>query len=285
MYQYSRPGVWASTRFALAIVGGFIGLGVSAAHSPALPAGPDLPAADIQAVYRISLAGFELGTFRYNSTVSRGRYTLDTDVELSALLGAFHWKGATRATGTIEAAKPKPAGFLFEYQSTARNGSVKMNFGQEGIDTISIDPPEPPEPGLVPLQRAHLSGVLDPLSAIIAATHVDGPNPCGRKLALFDGKQRFDLDFQFARTQPLQGTKETAIVCRIRYTPIAGYAPSDETMAMAQTRDIEIAFRPVPQVKLMLPQYVRLPTAAGTAEIVLVSINITAAHGQVASVD
>lgn len=258
-------------------------LGLAATAAPAA----DVTPAQVDANYKITLNGFELGTFRFSSDVARDHYALNTDVEISALLGVFHWKGVTRASGTVAAAKPQPAGFLFEFESSAKSGSVKMGFGESGVESISVNPVADDPPDTVPLTRQDLKGVFDPLTAIMAMTHVDAPSPCGRKIPVFDGRQRFDLDLRFARQQPVAGLPgQMAIVCRVKYTPIAGYRPTEETLALASSNDIEIAFRPVPQAKLMLPQSIVVPTAIGRAEITLVDVGIKAAErGRLASVN
>lgn len=239
----------------------------------------------VDASYKITLNGFDLGTFRFKSNVGRTSYTLDTDVQISALLGVFHWKGVTHSSGTLKAKAPKPADFRFDYESSVRNGSVTMGFDQNGIDRLTVLPVTLEAADTVPLTRSHLSNVFDPLSAIMAITHTDAPSPCGRKVAIFDGKQRFDIDLRYAREIPVEGVKgETAIVCRVKYMPIAGYRPSEETRQLAASNDIEIAFRVVPAAKLMLPQSVSVPTAAGEARINLERVNIELPErGQVAS--
>lgn len=247
---------------------------------------PGMTPVKVDAGYKISLNGFELGDFRFKSDVGRSAYTLDTDVEISALLGVFRWKGMTHASGALEAKAPKPESFRFSYESSVRNGSVGMGFGADGVETLSVLPAMPEPPDTVPVTRAHIKNVVDPLSAILALTHTDAATPCGRKVAIFDGKQRFDLDLRFARREPVQGIAgEMATVCRVKYMPIAGYRPSQETRDLAASNAIEIAFRSVPSAKLMLPQSVTIPTAAGQARIDLVRINIEVPNGQVASVE
>jgi hypothetical protein len=241
---------------------------------------------EVDAVYKIALNGFELGKFRFNSNVTPYQYTVDTDVELSALLGVFHWKGVTRSSGTFAASKPIPAGFLFEFESPARNGSVKLGFDETGVHDISVLPQDYDAPDLVPLQAQHLKGVLDPLSAIMALTHSDSASPCGRKLEIFDGKQRFDLDLRFSREEAAAGQTEMLTVCRVKYTPLSGYRATDETRSMAANSGIEIAFRRVPNAKLMLPQTVVVPTAAGPAELTLETVDIkTPGRGKIALVN
>lgn len=245
---------------------------------------PAISPAKVQAAYKISLNGFELGDFNFKSNVSRTSYTLDTDVQISALLGVFKWKGVTRSTGTLSAKAPKPEDFRFNYESSVRNGSISMGFGQDGLETLSVLPTTIEASDTVPLTRAHLKNVVDPLSAILVITHSSAATPCGRKVAVFDGKQRFDIDLRFARKEAVAGIEgETAIVCRVKYTPIAGYRPTEETRELATSNGIEIAFRMVPSAKLMIPQSMTLPTAAGQARIDLQSVNIEVPNGQLAS--
>jgi hypothetical protein len=253
----------------------------------AAPAAPGISPVRVDASYRITLNGFNLGTFQFKSDVGRNRYTLDTDVEISALLGVFRWKGVTRTSGSLAARTPKPADFRFDYESTVRNGSVAMGFDKDGIERLTVLPTTVEPPDWVPLTTAHLKGVVDPLSAILAITHTDAATPCGRTVAIFDGKQRFDIALRFARKEPVVGIpEETAIVCRVKYTPIAGYRATEETRQLADTNDIEIVFRMVPAAKLMLPQSVALPTPAGNARIDLERVNIEVPdRGQLASVD
>lgn len=252
----------------------------------AAPVTPGVSPAKVDASYKITLNGFDLGSFRFKSNVGRSEYTLDTDVQISALLGVFHWKGVTHSSGIMKAKSPKPSDFRFDYESSVRSGSVSMGFGQDGVEAITVLPTMMEAPDTVPLTRSHIKGVLDPLSAIMAITHTEAATPCGRKVAIFDGKQRFDIDLRFAREEAVPGTSgEKAVVCRVKYTPIAGYRPTEETRQLAASNGIEISFRMVPSAKLMLPQSVSVPTAAGEARISLERVNIELPQGQLASVD
>lgn len=263
-------------------------VGLSAAGTDARAASlvPASAPSEVDATYKITLNGFDLGKFRFVSNVDQERYTVNTDVELSAVLGIFNWKGETRSTGTLPSRAPKPAGFLFEYASSAKRGSIKMGFGANGVESLAIEPVAFVPADDVPITRAHLENVFDPLTAILAVTHVDAPTPCGRTIPIFDGKQRFDIDLKYARHEPLAGTKETAIVCRVKYRPLGGYSDTEEIRSLSASDGIEIAFRPVQAVKLMLPQSISLPTPVGQARLDLVQVGIKAqARGQVASVD
>jgi hypothetical protein len=179
-----------------------------------MPAGN--PAVRVDASYKITLNGFNLGTFHFKSNVGRTRYTSESDVEISALLGVFKWKGVTHTSGSLQAKALKPGDFRFDYESSVRSGSVAMGFNKDGIQSLSVVPLTVDAADMVPLTPAHLKGVFDPLSAILAITHSDATTPCGRKIPIFDGKQRFDLSLRFARQEPVVGIpNEIATVCRV----------------------------------------------------------------------
>lgn len=249
------------------------------------PAQADVLPVQIGAVYKITLNGFDLGEFHYASRVTPDGYTLDSDVEISALLGAFHWKGVSRTLGSLAGDAPRPAGFTFEYTSTTKDGSVKMGFNPAGVSNVTVLPQSGPVPDIVPLKEQHLKNVMDPLSAILVLTQVGTENPCGRKVPIFDGKQRFDIDLQFRRQEALPNG-QAAIVCRVKYTPLGGYRANEETKSLSSSTGIEIAFRPVPGADLLVPQRVSIPTLVGSAELQLDHIDIKApGRGQIAFVD
>jgi hypothetical protein len=162
-----------------------------------------------------------------------------------------------------------------------------MGFDANGLSRLSVLPVVMQAPDEVPVTRDQVKDVLDPLSAILTLTHGDTSAPCARKVAIFDGKQRFDLDLRYARQIPVEGVAgEMATVCRIRYTPISGYRPTEEMRQLAASNGIEIAFRRVATAKLLLPQYVIVPTPLGEARINLEHVNIELPdRGQVASAD
>ena len=247
---------------------------------------PKFQAASVNAVYQISLNGFDVGSFRYTSQIDGQAFKLTSDVELSLLMGAFHWKGLSQTSGMTGAALPKPAAFSFDYSSSLKSGAVHIGFAKGGVETVSIDPPSPFDPDTVAVKPEHLVNVLDPLSAILALTQDTGAKPCDRKLAIFDGKQRFDLQLIFRRQEPIEGTAEQVSVCRVKYIPIAGYRATEETANLARATGIEISFRQLASARLLVPQKIVLPTLAGNAEITVQHVDLTTpGSGQVALIN
>ncbi len=215
----------------------------------------------VSATYKITLNSFAIGTLRYESSVGFNGYVVESQVELSALFGAVSWKGTTRSSGTLNGARPQPANYSFDFRGSTGAGAVHLGFGEAGVSSLSIWPARSLAADTVPLKGKHLKGVLDPLSAVLALTRADGKSPCGRKIAIFDGRQRFDLELYLRRQQPRGEGK--VVVCRVKYRPIAGYRANNETKALSRSTGIEIAFRPVAGASLMVPDQITIPTISG----------------------
>ncbi len=220
---------------------------------------------EVDAVYDITFNGFDIGDFRFKSKTGPEGYTLDGRSELSVFLGAFKWKGVFKASGSMDKDVPRPGGYTFDYKSGSKRGSVKMTFNEAGVSNVTLEPPKKPSRAAVPLEEHHLKNVLDPLSAIMVLTRSDGKNPCDRKLAVFDGKQRFDLVLS------PRGT----LVCRVEYRPVAGHKPNKENKALAEG-DIEVALKPAQKGNLVVPHRITIPTDWGQAILTSKRIEIVA---------
>ena len=241
----------------------------------------------VQAVYRVEFNGFDIGSFEFNSSVNGASYTLTGDAKISALLGAFQWQARTRSAGTIATDAPKPAGYTFDFNGTGKSGSLKMGFAGDSVTSLVQVPPAFPASGSVAVREPHLRGVLDPLSAVMALSRSDNANPCERRLAVFDGRQRFDLLLSFRRQERISDSRPSgqpgvAYVCKVRYVPIAGHRASEETRAMAASNEIEISLRPVPSANLFVPHEITIPTGAGTARLIAQSVRIATQSEQIA---
>jgi hypothetical protein len=251
---------------------------IEAAANPPQAAAP----IEITGQYTIHFNGFNIGDVRLEQRLGASTYSASSDVTISALLGAFHWKGMTRASGTLSKASVLPSGYDFRFSGSANSGAVRINFDDAGVSELEALPVQPDPPDFVPLRRPHIKGVVDPLSALVSLTRPLKGHPCGRKLALFDGKQRFDVALQPIETSApnsAAGNGGESIVCRIRYTPIAGYRNTVETRSLAENDGMQVAFRHVPRAQVWVAQRVTLPTLAGSVTIEAQRIDISSASG------
>jgi hypothetical protein len=266
--------------FAAAMV---LGLG-----RPAALAEPWPPS--VHAVYEVSFTGINVGTFEFQSSADGQVYTLTANAKLSALLGVFNWNSDTRSSGRMVGERPKPAAFTFDYSGNSKAGSTKMSFADDSVTNVTHVPPVEFTDGIVPVHEQHLKGVLDPLSAVLALTRGSPTSPCGRRIPIYDGRQRFDLLLSYGgqtriREQQPSGQPEIAYICRVRYLPIAGHRIDQETKFMASTNSIEIVLRPIPSANIFIPYQITIPTIAGAAALVSKRIDIvTPSKGQIALV-
>jgi hypothetical protein len=245
--------------------------------------------AEVQAVYKIHFNGLEVGQFAFNSSVHNRIYAVTANADISALLGVVRWNGVTRVSGALAGDGPRPSGFAFEFKGSSKSGSVRMGFANGAVKTLDHSPPLVPPPTTVPLQPAHMRGVLDPLSAVLAMSRPRDGNPCHQQVPIFDGKARFDLSLSFKEDTPMPAAQagtppETLRVCRVRVVPIAGYREEDTTQVRRMS-GIEIAFRSIPSAGLFVPHRITVPTFAGSAVLSAHSIHIRTKNEQIALVN
>ncbi len=225
-------------------------------------AGSKAVPAEVEATYQIAFNGFNIGSFKFRSETDGQSYSLNGDAELSALLGAFKWRGVSRAAGRMSNGRPLPAGYTLAFRGNARSGSIRLGFNDNTVTSASVVPPFPVTSDEVPLRRQHLKDALDPLTAVMALTFGSAENPCGQSLSIFDGKQRFDLALSYRGTRPA-GTARKAVVCGVDYRPLGGYRANAQTRELASSNGIEIALLPVPKANIAVPQEIVIPTGYG----------------------
>lgn len=245
--------------------------------------------AEIQANYRIQFGGIEVGQFTFNSSVHERTYAVSANADISALLGLVRWNGVTRVSGALAGDAPRPAGFSFDFRGS-KTGSVRMAFGNGAVKSVEFNPAMPDPTGVVPVTPAHMRGVLDPMSAILALSRPKDGNPCNQRVSVFDGKARFDLTLSPKGEAPLAeakagATPEMLSLCRVRVLPIAGHVDDEKAQELKRNLGIEVAFRAVPGAGLFVPHRITIPTFAGSAELVAQSFTIRTHREQIALVN
>jgi hypothetical protein len=271
---------------------GLVALFALALHTPhvAQAQGKDWPD-KVTARYKITFGGLEIGRVRFESTADAQKYTLSANAKFTALLGAFRWSGKSQSAGMLRADDPQPGEYNFDFKSNSRRGSVEMAFDRAGVTKATVEPTPRQSKSRIPVEDKHLKGVLDPLSAVLALSRSGTGNPCNQKLAIFDGRQRFDLELsprreeRIAETKP-SGQPTTGYVCHAKLVPIAGHREKDEdSSSWVSEDDVEVVLRPVPRANLLVPYKVTIPTRLGRAIVTAERVEITTGADQIALVD
>ncbi len=236
--------------------------------------------------YTMSFNGFEVGSYSFESTSNGKTYSATSSANVSAMFGAFKWKGTITANGAIAPENPRPVSYQMNFRTKSKAGLIRLGFDRSGVKSLAIEPKKEPNPEAVPVKPEHMKSVFDPMSAIIALTHAGTGNPCSKKLAVFDGKVRFNLTLspkgheRLAEAKPSGQPKELHI-CKVKYDPVAGHKPKDFVNPWVDYGAIEIALRPVPSAGVYVPYRITVPTTLGAAVMLADRIDITAPNNTV----
>jgi hypothetical protein len=251
----------------------------------AIPASADEWPSEVTAEYEISFAGFNVGSFDFRAEVGMQKYALAGEASVSAVFGAFKWRGSIRSNGVAMASQPNPKSYAFDFESNSNRGAVRMAFLKGHIIQNDVAPYKPYTPEHVPLVSAHLRDVFDPLSAVMALTRPTTGHPCKRRIPIFDGRQRFDLVLSPSGRKNIQeaqpsGQPGLAYICKVAYVPLGGHKQNSQTNYMATNPGMRVILREVPSANLFIPYEVRVPTVAGEAVLSSRRVNIVTSRRQ-----
>jgi Protein of unknown function (DUF3108) len=257
-------------------------LALLAAGNPASAADATWPAS-VAAKYRLSFGGFDVGSYRFQSKSDGKTYSATGNAQVSALFGAYTWKGDLESKGTLDAAAPHPATYNINYKTKKKSVSITLGFDAKGVKSVVMDPPKEAHPDAVPVKPDDLKNVFDPMSSILAMTHATGGDPCNRTIAIYDGKARFNLVLSAKGEQRIKEEKPSGQptqlkVCKVKYVPVSGHRPKDFAKPWVDYSGIEIALRPVPAANAFVPYRISIPTTIGAAVMSAESVNITSSN-------
>jgi hypothetical protein len=243
-------------------------------------------AARITAVYRVELAGFNLGDFRLTTVFRGDDYEMRGEGRFTILQGlVYEWRGVSASTGRVTSTGPEPSMYALNYSDGGKKTEqLRMTFGDRAVTGVSIIPNKRPSPRTIPVTKEQLEGVLDPMSGAFLSAHSENPNGdlsvCNQTLPVFDGRQRFDLVISPKRTVYVQRTTPAgyggpAVVCGVKFIPIAGYQPDNPGIRlMSQTNEIEVWLIPVRGTHMYVPYRIVLPTPVGYGSALVTSIEV-----------
>jgi hypothetical protein len=263
-----------------------LGLSGSFAGERALAEDAAATASRIVVVYRVDLAGFNLGDFRLTTTFRGPAYEMRGEGRFSVLDGLiFEWRGSTASAGNLTSAGPEPAMYALNYAGgDEKAGQVRMTFNSGAVTEVSLVPKKRPNPHVIPVTKEQLEGVLDPMSAAFLFAHSDNPNGdlkvCNQTIPVFDGEQRFDL--VLTPKKAVRVTKDgsggysgPAAICRVKFIPVSGYRPDNPGIRqMSASNDIEVWLVPLQGTDMYVPYRIVLPTLVGYGSALATSFEI-----------
>jgi hypothetical protein len=251
----------------------------------ALPGGAE-PARDVPteghvlATYNVDLAGFSLGEFTVDARFEGSAYELKGEGRFSLFLGrTYKSSGSTESAGQLTNGGPKPSSFTLSFKNGDKKEARRMSFARGGVSQVTFVPPKRIGKRRVPVTKADLAGVLDPLSA--AFLHMPSGAPvCDDRVPVYDGLLRFDIVLSPKRDDPLpreapNGLAGPAAVCAVKFVPIAGHKPDNPAIKyLSGTDKVEAWLVRLPNTTLYVPYWIGVPTPLGSGGATLVDIEV-----------
>lgn len=235
----------------------------------------------LEARYRMSLGGLELGRAAFLLEVDDKSYTASGSGRLTGVVQAVSsGKGSVGARGAVERGALVPRSFAMEAVTDKKTEAIRLVINSAATVTdMSVEPPVPQADDRVPIADKDKKGIFDPITAaLVMVPGTDSPmsaRACERVLSIFDGRQRYDLELSFERIEQVKAEKGyagPAVVCRIAYKPIAGHRPSRTGVKyMMNNKDIFIWLAPVAGTRVLAPFKASVATAIGIAQLQAVS--------------
>lgn len=240
----------------------------------ALAAGASTASAQgsLDARYQVTLGGMSFGTGSWRIDVSNDQFTSTVSGTTSGVMRLFSTgRGASASRGSVAGGALNASSYSSSIATTRKYDEVRMQISSGTVKDYLAEPPNSPDPQRVPLQEGHRRNVLDPMTAAIMRVPGNGdtfvPQACNRKLAIFDGRMRYDLQLTYKRldrVKSVKGYQGTVVVCSVAFAPIAGHVPSRPAIKyLAQLRETELWLAPIAGTRLMVPYRVTMPTPFG----------------------
>ncbi|TVR06190.1 MAG: DUF3108 domain-containing protein [Salinarimonadaceae bacterium] len=259
----------------------------------AIVVAPEARAAQMEAVYDISLAGFSVGVADVKSRFDGRAYEIDLQARLTGLAGLLmSGRGAASASGSVSGTRVVPRAFAVNSRSSRASRTVRMGLRSGAIAAVEIEPPLTQHPDTVPVLRQHKQGVVDPVSAFLMPATVRGeltnPRNCERTIPVFDGASRFDIVLSYGGTRQIDkpGYAGPVIVCNARFKAIAGHRPGrDAVRFMEENRDMSVWLAPFEANRSLLPMRIEVRTQLGLSVIEASRVTIDGQPRRAASLD
>jgi hypothetical protein len=242
------------------------------------------------ASYVATIAGIRIGKGYFSSKFNDGAYAA-TVFATTDSIGKWvsSGKGEAKAQGYLSKTKPLPQTYTLEGSEGEKTNLVKMDMIRGNIRSLSAEPPLEPHPQRVEVKAIHKKGIVDPVSALIMpvknAEAAEGPEACNRTIAIFDGRQRYDVKLSYARTETIEDSSYAGktIVCQANYRPIAGHRETRRVnKELQQNQDLFIWLAPIGKTGVVVPWKMEIGLKYGQLVIQAKSFSATGETGTIA---
>jgi hypothetical protein len=226
----------------------------------------------LEAEYVASISGIPIGRGNWVIEIFDDQYTLAASGTTTGVLRFFTGaKGTSAARGTVSGGQPVPTSYTASVNFDHKNDDVRMVLAGGNVTDYAVDPPVPPHPERIPVTEADRRGVFDPLTSTLNRVAGSGepvsPEACNRKVSVFDGRVRYDLNSAFKRMENVKaekGYQGPVVVCAVYFTPISGFVPNRGAIKyLVEERNAEVWLAPIAGTRVLVPFRFSIPTPLG----------------------
>jgi hypothetical protein len=195
--------------------------------------------------YAVTLGGVRMGEAILHATIEAKRYKVEISADVGTLLNNTKVQG--EASGSRTGQKLTPERY-----------KLVMSDGQES----SVDFAASAAAGAT--SGSSLKGVLDPLSALLAASirpTATSPTPCDKVLTILMSRAKIDASLNPSKEEQQD---PRLVTCRVHFAPNANSVANGRQLQSIQW---EVNFQKLNKPQLWLVEQVSLPTDLGTVTI------------------
>jgi hypothetical protein len=226
----------------------------------------------LEAHYSVTFAGIPIGRGTWVIEINEDQFTAaasGTTIGILRLFTSGQGTGASR--GIIQSGQPVPTSYAANISYDLMVSYACLLLAGGNVKDYAVDPPLPPHPERIPLTDADRRGVIDPMTSTLNRVPGNGdplsPEACNRKVAVFDGRLRYDLQSSYKRMEAVKsekGYQGPVVVCAVYFRPIAGYVPDRPAIKyLIELRDAEVWLAPIAGTRVLVPYRFSVPTPFG----------------------
>jgi hypothetical protein len=218
--------------------------------------------------YSIRLSGLPVATASFRSAFRGNRYVISGSLQSAGLADIFSsTRGTTSVSGIVSRDRLRATSYSVNYHSGKRSRAIDVTFRNGNVIDASMKPARRRPANWVPVTKADMRAVLDPISGLIIPA---GSRICPKTLPIFDGESRLDLKLTSKGTRPYstKGFEGEVIVCGLRFIPKSGFKKGrDDVEYLRKLKTMEIWFAKAEAANVYAPVYVQIPTKLGPVTV------------------
>lgn len=235
---------------------------------------------DARVSYVVTVGGINIALIDIDFDDDGRRYGFDLSARVTGLANVVASGSATASvSGASTGANLQSERFALETRANGENFKVDVGFAGRNVASFQVNPPVLDTYDRVPLERAHLNGVGDFVSAFVLKGRGLDSSLCQRDFKIFTGVERFNIKMGFLAedeaTSPRTGYQGPLVACSVKYQPVSGHFDSSEmTQYLAETSRIILWYAPLGASGYYVPYRVNIGTSMGDLSMVLTNTRV-----------